>query len=60
VHGVVWEWVLDLGSMMVSADNREAGRPGPETILRHRGSQPGAEGELRHAHAHRDPVQHAG
>jgi formylglycine-generating enzyme required for sulfatase activity len=27
VHGVVWEWVLDLGSMMVSADNREQGDP---------------------------------
>jgi formylglycine-generating enzyme required for sulfatase activity len=25
MHGVVWEWVLDLGSMMVSADNREQG-----------------------------------
>jgi sulfatase modifying factor 1 len=27
VHGLVWEWVLDLGSMMVSADNREQGDP---------------------------------
>lgn len=27
VHGVVWEWVLDLGSMMVSGDNREQGDP---------------------------------
>ena len=27
VHGVVWEWVLDLGAMMVSADNREQGDP---------------------------------
>jgi len=27
MHGVVWEWVLDLGSMMVSADNREQGDP---------------------------------
>lgn len=27
VHGVVWEWVLDLGSMLVSADNREQGDP---------------------------------
>lgn len=27
VHGVVWEWVLDLGSMMVSTDNREQGDP---------------------------------
>ena len=27
VHGVVWEWVLDLGSIMVSADNREQGDP---------------------------------
>jgi formylglycine-generating enzyme required for sulfatase activity len=27
VHGVVWEWVLDLGSMMVSSDNREQGDP---------------------------------
>jgi formylglycine-generating enzyme required for sulfatase activity len=27
VHGIVWEWVLDLGSMMVSADNREQGDP---------------------------------
>ena len=27
VHGVVWEWVQDLGSMMVSADNREQGDP---------------------------------
>ena len=23
----MWEWVLDLGSMMVSADNREQGDP---------------------------------
>jgi formylglycine-generating enzyme len=27
VHGLVWEWVLDLGSLMVSADNREQGDP---------------------------------
>ena len=27
VHGMVWEWVLDLGSMMVSADNREQNDP---------------------------------
>jgi formylglycine-generating enzyme required for sulfatase activity len=27
MHGVVWEWVLDLGSLMVSADNREQGDP---------------------------------
>jgi len=27
VHGVIWEWVLDLGSMMVSGDNREQGDP---------------------------------
>jgi formylglycine-generating enzyme required for sulfatase activity len=27
IHGVVWEWVLDLGSMMVSGDNREQGDP---------------------------------
>jgi|KBSSwiStaDraftv2_1062776.scaffolds.fasta_scaffold42554_5 formylglycine-generating enzyme required for sulfatase activity len=27
IHGMVWEWVLDLGSMMVSADNREQGDP---------------------------------
>ena len=27
LHGVVWEWVLDLGSIMVSADNREQGDP---------------------------------
>jgi len=27
VHGLIWEWVLDLGSMMVSADNREQGDP---------------------------------
>ena len=27
IHGLIWEWVLDLGSMMVSADNREQGDP---------------------------------
>ena len=27
LHGVVWEWVQDLGSMMVSGDNREQGDP---------------------------------
>jgi sulfatase modifying factor 1 len=27
VHGLVWEWVEDLGSMMVSGDNREQGDP---------------------------------
>lgn len=27
IHGLVWEWVLDLGSMMVSGDNREQGDP---------------------------------
>jgi formylglycine-generating enzyme required for sulfatase activity len=27
IHGLVWEWVQDLGSMMVSADNREQGDP---------------------------------
>ena len=27
IHGLVWEWVLDLNSMMVSADNREQGDP---------------------------------
>jgi formylglycine-generating enzyme required for sulfatase activity len=27
MHGLVWEWVQDLGSMMVSGDNREQGDP---------------------------------
>ena len=27
VHGLIWEWVLDLGSMMVSEDNRVQGDP---------------------------------
>lgn len=27
IHGLVWEWVEDLGSMMVSGDNREQGDP---------------------------------
>ena len=27
VHGLVWEWVQDLSSMMVSGDNREQGDP---------------------------------
>jgi sulfatase modifying factor 1 len=27
VHGLVWEWVLDAQSMMVSGDNREQGDP---------------------------------
>jgi formylglycine-generating enzyme required for sulfatase activity len=27
VHGLVWEWVQDLSSMMVSSDNREQGDP---------------------------------
>ena len=27
LHGVVWEWVHDAGSLMVSADNREQGDP---------------------------------
>ena len=27
MHGVVWEWVEDLGSMMVVGDNREQGDP---------------------------------
>lgn len=27
VHGLIWEWVLDLGSMMVSEDNRLQGDP---------------------------------
>ena len=27
MHGVVWEWVEDLASMLVSADNREQGDP---------------------------------
>jgi sulfatase modifying factor 1 len=27
IHGMVWEWVQDLGSMMVSGDNREQGDP---------------------------------
>jgi formylglycine-generating enzyme required for sulfatase activity len=27
LHGLVWEWVQDLGSMMVSSDNREQGDP---------------------------------
>jgi sulfatase modifying factor 1 len=27
LHGLVWEWVLDLGSMMVYSDNREQGDP---------------------------------
>lgn len=27
VHGLVWEWIEDLGSLMVSADNREQGDP---------------------------------
>jgi formylglycine-generating enzyme required for sulfatase activity len=35
VHGVVWEWVLDLGSMMIAGDNRVQGDP---DILRFCGS----------------------
>jgi formylglycine-generating enzyme required for sulfatase activity len=27
VHGLVWEWVLDPGALMVSGDNREQGDP---------------------------------
>lgn len=27
LHGLVWEWVLDAGSMMISGDNREQGDP---------------------------------
>lgn len=27
LHGLVWEWVEDFGSMMVSGDNREQGDP---------------------------------
>ena len=27
LHGVVWEWVEDAGSMMVSDDSREQGDP---------------------------------
>lgn len=27
LHGVVWEWVFDLASMMISGDNREQGDP---------------------------------
>jgi formylglycine-generating enzyme required for sulfatase activity len=27
LHGVVWEWVYDLGSMLVSGDNREQSDP---------------------------------
>ena len=27
IHGLIWEWVQDLGSMMVSGDNREQGDP---------------------------------
>jgi len=27
LHGVAWEWVLDVGSMMVSNDSREQGDP---------------------------------
>ncbi|HET9862604.1 MAG TPA: formylglycine-generating enzyme family protein [Steroidobacteraceae bacterium] len=27
IHGLVWEWVQDLGSMLVSSDNREQGDP---------------------------------
>lgn len=27
LHGVVWEWIDDLNSMLVSADNREQGDP---------------------------------
>jgi formylglycine-generating enzyme required for sulfatase activity len=35
VHGVVWEWVLDLGAMMVAQDNRVQGDP---DVLRFCGS----------------------
>lgn len=27
LHGVVWEWIEDLGAMMISGDNREQGDP---------------------------------
>ncbi|MGE0582313.1 MAG: formylglycine-generating enzyme family protein [Steroidobacteraceae bacterium] len=27
LHGLVWEWIEDLGAMMVSGDNREQGDP---------------------------------
>jgi formylglycine-generating enzyme required for sulfatase activity len=27
IHGVVWEWVEDLSSMLVSSDNREQSDP---------------------------------
>ena len=34
LHGVVWEWVHDAGSLMVSADNREQGRAGASRATR--------------------------
>ncbi len=27
MHGLVWEWVLDFGNALVSADSRESGDP---------------------------------
>ena len=40
LHGVVWEWVEDAGSMLVSDDSREAGRSEPQPVLRQRRDRP--------------------
>ena len=60
LHGVAWEWVDDAGSMLVSEDSREQG-----DLNRNRFCGTGAlelrtEGQLRHADAHRDAVEHEG
>ena len=60
LHGVVWEWVEDLSSMLVSGDNREQSDPDALRFCGTRRAHDGAEGELRDAHAHRDVVEHAG
>ena len=59
LHGVVWEWVEDAGSMLVSVDSREQGDP-DRNVLRRRRAELRTEGELRHADAHRDAVEHEG
>ena len=60
LHGVVWEWVEDAGSMLVSDDSREQGDPNRNRFCGTGALEFRAEGQLRHDDAHRDAVEHEG
>ena len=60
MHGVVWEWVEDLASMLVSADNREQGDPDLTRFCGTGALSMEQKENYAMLHADRDALEHAG